>query len=655
MKCVFCKLLKFLFLIWVLHVQIASQLFAQSEIVLDSNNSYQRIGKSVYYLKDPKREIQFNDIIKPEFDSLFKKSNQDANNLGNIDMAVWNKFTITNHSNEKWLLAVENYSLDSLFFYYPDSIKGGYQFIRSGRHVPFSELKYKSNNFIFDLPVPRDSTVTFYLKVDTYIMQYPLAVLTRERFIEKSHTKDLFTGIFYGFVLVLILYNLFVYLSVKDESYIYYVIYIFFNAILVAQLKGLTAEIFGNSLHFLWSFAPVIIAVSSIVVFIFTRNILLTKKKAPLADKIIVRGFFSAYLCIIILSLLGKNLYASLLNQLVGIIGLLFLFTIAVRIFLKGYKPARFYIIASSFYFLGVIIYTLKTLQVLPFNTITDNAIEAGSVLQMILLSFVIADRLKIMKKEKEVAQIELVASLKEKEKLITEQNYELEIKVKERTFDLTKEKERSEELLLNILPAETAKELKETGTSKPTYYKQVTVFFTDIKGFTQIAEKLSPEELVLEMNICFSEFDRILSLYNVEKIKTIGDSYMAAGGLPVANTTNAADMVKAGIAILNFMRIFNQKRKESGKVPFEMRMGMHTGPVVAGIVGTKKFAYDIWGDTVNIASRMESSGEEGKINISGSTYELIKDEYTFIYRGKISAKNKGKIDMYFLEEDLIK
>ena len=217
----------------------------------------------------------------------------------------------------------------------------------------------------------------------------------------------------------------------------------------------------------------------------------------------------------------------------------------------------------------------------------------------------------------------------------------------------IAKEKKRSDLLLLNILPAETAEELKNTGTTKAKDFSEVTVLFTDFKNFTSISERLTAQQIVNEINFCYSAFDNIMTKYGIEKIKTIGDSYMCAGGLPVANTTNAMDTVRAAIDIRDFILLENQKRMADGKPFFEIRIGCHTGPVVAGIVGLKKFAYDIWGDTVNIASRMESSGEPGKINISGTTYELIKDKFNCTYRGKIEAKNKGEVQMYFVENEL--
>jgi adenylate cyclase len=204
----------------------------------------------------------------------------------------------------------------------------------------------------------------------------------------------------------------------------------------------------------------------------------------------------------------------------------------------------------------------------------------------------------------------------------------------------------RADALLLNILPEEIATELKTNGKAVARHFDDVTVMFTDFKDFTSIAEKLSPAELVEAIDTCFNAFDEIISKYSMEKIKTIGDSYMAASGLPVSSATHAVDMVSAAQEILSFMKQYAVDEKLGA---FEIRIGIHSGPVVAGIVGSTKFAYDIWGDTVNIASRMETASEPGKINISGSTYALVKDHFTSSYRGKLDVKNRGAIDMYFV------
>lgn len=210
-------------------------------------------------------------------------------------------------------------------------------------------------------------------------------------------------------------------------------------------------------------------------------------------------------------------------------------------------------------------------------------------------------------------------------------------------------EKDKSDQLLLNILPSEVAEELKENGRSMARQFDEVTVLFTDFVGFTQASEKLSPQDLVNELHVNFKAFDEIMERFGLEKIKTIGDAYMAVSGLPIPNPQHAQMAAQAALEIQAFV----QKRKASMPQQLEIRIGLHSGMVVAGIVGVKKFAYDIWGDTVNTAARMESSSEPGRINISGNTYKLLKDSFSHEYRGKVKAKHKGEIDMYFLEGPL--
>lgn len=259
--------------------------------------------------------------------------------------------------------------------------------------------------------------------------------------------------------------------------------------------------------------------------------------------------------------------------------------------------------------------------------------ISAGGLSLTIIFAFIILGRLKISRKQK---------STIEDQKSLIEQ----------KTQELTKTHKENQNLLHNILPINTAKELIENnGKVRPKNYKLVTILFTDFKGFTTIAEKISIEELINDLGFLFEKFDKIVEKYNVEKIKTIGDAYMCAGGVPEENTSNPIDVVKAGLAIQKEMETFNANRLKQGKQIWELRVGIHTGPVVAGVVGVTKYSYDLWGDTVNIASRLESAGEVGKINISNATYELVKDRFNCEYRGKLEAKNKDNMDMYFVGE----
>jgi adenylate cyclase len=264
---------------------------------------------------------------------------------------------------------------------------------------------------------------------------------------------------------------------------------------------------------------------------------------------------------------------------------------------------------------------------------------------------------------EKKTAEIELLKSENEISKLLAMRRlgfivgmggallvivfvsfvfYSQKKKKEKLNVQLSNEKQKSDDLLLNILPSEVAEELKQKGTSEAKLYNHVSVLFTDFVNFTGISAQLSPTDLVQEIHKNFTAFDAIMEKHGIEKIKTIGDAYLAVCGLPHEVSDHGQRIIKAALEIQEFMA------KNGGK--FQIRIGIHSGPVVAGIVGVKKFAYDIWGDTVNMASRMESNSEAGKINISQATYELVKKDFEFEYRGKINAKNKGEVDMWFVK-----
>jgi class 3 adenylate cyclase len=215
-------------------------------------------------------------------------------------------------------------------------------------------------------------------------------------------------------------------------------------------------------------------------------------------------------------------------------------------------------------------------------------------------------------------------------------------------------ERQRSDDLLLNILPKPIADELKQNGTAKARKFEEVSVLFSDFQNFTRVAEQLTPEELVEELDKCFKAFDSIINQHkDIEKIKTIGDAYMCASGLSERKSVPAS-LVRAALAMQQFLDEQKEERRSMGKPYFEARIGIHTGPVVAGVVGVKKFAYDIWGDTVNIASRVEANGQVGRVNISETTYSLIKYDFDCEYRGKVEAKNKGLLDMYFVNRESV-
>jgi adenylate cyclase len=225
---------------------------------------------------------------------------------------------------------------------------------------------------------------------------------------------------------------------------------------------------------------------------------------------------------------------------------------------------------------------------------------------------------------------------LKNQNRQIQEQNREIE-----------EERHKSEGLLLNILPEEIARELKENGQARPKLYQSVTVLFTDFINFTRLSTQLTPGQIIDELNECFLAFDEICERHRLEKIKTIGDAYMCAGGLPVVNDTHPTDAVRAAFEMIDWLE--NRNRQNPNALLRQMRIGIHTGQVVAGVIGKNKFAYDIWGDAVNLAARLEEHGEHGKVNISATTAGAVSHLYRVENRGSFSVHNKGDVEMFFV------
>lgn len=243
-----------------------------------------------------------------------------------------------------------------------------------------------------------------------------------------------------------------------------------------------------------------------------------------------------------------------------------------------------------------------------------------------------------------------LTEYLEESNTILDQQRLEIE----QQKESLEKEKQKTDELLLNILPEVAAHQLKKKGFVRPKNYSQVSVFFADFVNFSRISRSYENiEDFITALSFYFEAFDEITTRRFVEKIKTIGDCYMCVGGVPQVNKSHAFDTVLAALEVQQFVEEVAKKDREAGKPVWRLRVGIHSGSVMAGVIGKKKFAYDIWGDTVNVASRMEANGEAGKVNISETTYQHIKDYFQCTYRGKIPAKSIGEINMYFVERIL--
>jgi two-component system, NtrC family, sensor kinase len=421
-------------------------------IFSDSTSSSINIGSSILILEDPSGKFSVKDVLSS---TNFKHNTLVVPNLGVSPSYFWIKFQIKNISNsDQLLLDLAQPTLDEIEFYtiLPD---GKYLVEKAGENIPFKERKYNHQNFLFKLNIPRNETYTFLLKIKSgEEIQLPLSLGLPESIFESIFIKDLIAGIYFGIVLVMIFYNLFIYFTVKDKSYLYYVIYIFFVGLVQASLQGYTYKYIWPDFPWLATQSAFIVpALSGFGAISFLRSFLQTKKFHPSLDKGLFI-FIGVYIICIILSILDLYNVSFQILQ-VNSLGISFyILFLGYKISKKGYRPAKFFLLAWSLFLGGVFIHVFKNVGILPYNTFTYYCLQIGSSLEIMLLSFALADKINILKKEKEDSQAEALHVLQENERIIKQQNIILDIKVTERTQELQKSNQE-----LNV----TLHDLKET------------------------------------------------------------------------------------------------------------------------------------------------------------------------------------------------
>ena len=461
-------------------------------------------------------------------------------------------------------------------------------------------------------------------------------------------------GIFLGVLLFLVIYNLGLFFAIRDPSYFYYVMVQAASAVFWASYYGLTAE-------YLWPNHPAVeycvfwagFGVSGIATAQFLRHYLETNKYFPRTDVILKYAGVSggaflllpfAFLVAPRLVPFGQGAVGMWILACCGIFG-----SVVVLAYIRKHPFARSIMAAALCSMIAGIVGVAASLEWIRSTELTVHAPQIGACLAGIILSMGLGFRFRNLQfelAEKQLAEARLhSAHEQEKRELIEEQTRALEAKVRERTVDLVAAQEKSDTLLANILPAAVIEELKTKGESEPRRHEEVSVLFTDFAGFTQTVSTIPPKRLVQELDEVFRTFDAIVAEHGLEKIKTIGDAYMAAAGLPSGADDHAVRCVQAALSLTRFI----EQRNTHSAIKWGLRVGVHSGGVVAGIVGKNKYAYDLWGDTVNIASRLETASEPGRINISAYTYDLVRGQFDCEYRGKLSAKGKGDVDMYFV------
>ena len=595
-------------------------------------------------LEDPAGKFSFEQAVAS---GNFKPYGEKNLNLEGSISTFWVKFSLpAERTDSLWLEAAQPLLASADLYCVGND--GQTHVYRSGYNVPINKKIIRHHCQVF--PLPRDCS-EYYFRFEGNCTPVPMHVWQRDVFEQKMSNQKIIYGIYMGIMLFVIFINLFLALSLKKVAYVHYSVLVFFYAIFAATIDGYILYILPNiDILYWYKLNPILNQPNGLLYAILFLQV---GKYSPRLHRIAI-GVLIYFTTYIIWHNFLSLPQVFALSQLHALVGVLLMATLGIVVGRRGNRLG-YYFATAYFIFLAIC-----TVEVLYFRTGTPpyffevTHVSIGIFFEVFMLAFLLSKRFEWENEAHQQAAIEAQRQLFEKtqenERIVREQNVILEQKITQRTHELSTEKKKSDDLLLNILPADVADELKTTGSAKAKSYESVSVLFTDIKDFTRISQNQSPEKMIAELDYCFRAFDGIIQKNNLEKIKTIGDAYMCAGGLPIKNQTHAVDIIKAAIEIVRFMDELKKKKQANNEPFFEIRVGISSGPVVAGIVGNSKFAYDIWGDTVNTAARMEQNSEPGKINVSQATYEMVKDKFTCTYRGEIEVKNKGTLKMYFVE-----
>jgi class 3 adenylate cyclase len=549
----------------------------------------------------------------------------------------WLRFSFRNNTGRSiyYMLGIPAYDISELY----EAGKNPSQQRLYGGSMPFHAKLIEGRSHIFPLVLEGGEQRTFYLRVKTDgFMPQNWFRLTLEH--ERIYLTDwYFFGFYLGILLLLICISFGLAAIFRDPHYLVLSLPLIGMLLWFGDMNGDLHLMLNTPLS--WRkyghtyFTSVFLPVSTIL---FPAYYTTLRRKMPWA-------FYTlhAFVLIVIGFTAGEIVShrSTPYHSLVLLSMYIFLFFVIGSLALKGDRGARSYFLFGLPFFLTGVYWLVSNVYAVKAPIANLMLMQIGSLLSSLIIGYELFNRVTLTIRDR-------INALHENRRLIEGQNLALEEKVAARTLELKAEQEKSDRILRNILPAEVAAELKEKGSASARLFEHVSVLFTDFVNFTKAGEKMSPQELVDELHECFKAFDEIIARHGMEKIKTIGDAYLAVAGLPIPNAHHACTAADVAIEIQRFMR---KRRAAIGSETFEVRIGIHSGPVVAGIVGVMKFAYDIWGDTVNTAARMEQNSEPGRINISQATYDLIKKDFECSYRGEIAAKHKGALRMYFVEE----
>ena len=643
---------------------IVMPLYGQHHVSTEQTLS---ITEDFHFLPDAESEHQSPSEIPQE---LFQVVNDSS---FNSEVKIyWLKFSLHNpeETDLEFILDFQNWSVVDFYFLSADE----YELKRTGHLVPYSERDYSiANKSYVDLMMDAGETLECIVRLESRynneMVPTTLGFSVTPKSIVENENNVVARIIFFflGVFTVIFIFNFFLALSTGVRSYWYYLPVVMFAFYHTAYNSGYLIPIMGW-----WKGFPVVLtwfetissALFSIVVLLFTQEFLKTAERYKRLNKF-MRWTMGLFVFAGLITFFSLEL-GVLLIAVGSLIVVILVITAAIRSVRDKYPASVFFLVGFSAFMAGALITVLAVAGAIPMNKFTFNyAFPLGSAIEVSLFSMALANLINVLKRENEISQGRIIEQLEENQLLQTKVNRELEQKVQERTKqineqkdliysqneELTLEKEKSDRLLTNILPESVAEELKEYGKATPKAYGSATVIFADFQGFTKLSEEFTPEELVAQLDYCFNAFDDIVSKHKLEKIKTIGDAYMAVSGVPEEDENHAHNACMAALDIVSFIEEWKAKLVAEGHAPWEIRIGINTGQLVAGVVGKKKFSFDVWGDTVNIASRMESHGIPGKVNVSANTFNLVEGNFTCSHRGKVEIKGKGMMDMYTVEK----
>ena len=615
-------------------------------LILYMDKIYDVIPHAEIY-EDKTGNLSFEEVIEKEF----KPSNQNSYNFGFTSSVYWLRFQIKNQNsflNDEWIFFVEYPQLDSVNFYFPIDHEKEEEDVyiekEGGDQLPFAKRDIESRVLNFTVPFEISKDPVIYMRVHSIsVMQIPVYLAPQRLFHMRDNETQIIMGIYFGIMLIMGFYNLFLFVSLREKIYLYYVLTVFFSILYMVSFHGYGYRHFWSEYPYIQNRVIHLSGLTTIFFLnLFTVEFLDTKKFAPFLDKILKVLLLLSIPAFIISFFLSSNVPIILIN-LISLFYPGVLIASGIIVLRKGNKAARLYLVGWGF---AAIVGSFTVMR--SFGFVQDHrllnylSLITGS-LEVAFFSFALADKINILKKAKAEAEEKLISTLEEA-------NQELEKRVKERTKELSRSNKQNESLLLNILPNHVIERIKSHDEvlivdSIPF----ASILFADVVGFTKLSQTVAATDLIILLNNVFSHFDVLTMVHNLEKMKTIGDSYMVVGGLPGTIDNHLEAMADLALDLLKFSHQQELIDLLMKYPDFKIRVGIHCGPAVAGVIGLEKIAYDIWGDTVNTASRMESYGLPDMIHTSKQVYDQLKGKYIFEKRGMIDVKGKGMMETYFL------